>query len=183
MNSVRRFELLKDLPDEIVLKRYATSLYYVSKNGSIYSLKTNKFLKGHREIGAPYLLFDLWIDGTIKKISQHRLVAETFIPNPNNYPLVRHLDDNPFNTVVENLAWGTKSDNMNDAVRNGRIINRPSPQGEKHRKAKLTAEQIITIRKEINSGVHFRDISVKYGISYAYVYNIKARKVWKHLQE
>ena len=49
----------------------------------------------------------------------HRLVAAAFLPNPENKPLVRHLDDNPHNNVVENLAWGTYSDNQNDRVRNG----------------------------------------------------------------
>ena len=51
----------------------------------------------------------------------HRIVAEAFIPNPNNLPLVRHLDDNPDNNHVDNLAWGTKRDNQKDAVRNGRV--------------------------------------------------------------
>lgn len=52
----------------------------------------------------------------------HRLVAEAFIPNPNNLPLVRHLDDNPRNNRVENLAWGTQTDNMQDCVRHGRLV-------------------------------------------------------------
>lgn len=47
----------------------------------------------------------------------HRLVARAFLPNPNNYPLVRHLDDNPKNNDVTNLAWGTYSDNSQDRWR------------------------------------------------------------------
>lgn len=54
--------------------------------------------------------------------SIHRLVAEAFIPNPNNHPLVRHLDDNPENNSVENLAWGTQTDNMQDCVKHGRLV-------------------------------------------------------------
>ena len=49
----------------------------------------------------------------------HRLVAEAFIPNPENLPLVRHLNDVPGDNRLENLAWGTKRDNSYDAVRNG----------------------------------------------------------------
>lgn len=49
----------------------------------------------------------------------HRLVAEAFIPNPDEYPLVRHWDDDPSNNRVGNLRWGTVSDNWNDMVRNG----------------------------------------------------------------
>lgn len=49
----------------------------------------------------------------------HRMVAEAFIPNPNDFPVVRHLDDVPTNNQVSNLAWGTYSDNLYDAIRNG----------------------------------------------------------------
>lgn len=51
-----------------------------------------------------------------------RLVAIAFIPNPDNLPLVRHLDDNPLNNHVDNLAWGTQTDNMQDCVKHGRLV-------------------------------------------------------------
>lgn len=51
-----------------------------------------------------------------------RLVAIAFIPNPDNLPLVRHLDDDPLNNCVDNLAWGTQTDNMQDCVRHGRLV-------------------------------------------------------------
>lgn len=44
----------------------------------------------------------------------HRLVADAFIPNPYGLPIVRHLDSCPYNNDVDNLAWGTQSDNIND---------------------------------------------------------------------
>lgn len=49
----------------------------------------------------------------------HRLMAEAFIPNPDNLPLVRHLNDVETDNRLENLAWGTWSDNSEDSVRNG----------------------------------------------------------------
>ena len=52
----------------------------------------------------------------------HRLVADAFIPNPDNLPLVRHMDDDPSNNRVDNLAWGTQTDNMQDCVRHGRLV-------------------------------------------------------------
>lgn len=48
----------------------------------------------------------------------HRIVAKAFLPNPENHPLVRHLDDNPSNNHVSNLAWGTYQDNADDRERN-----------------------------------------------------------------
>ena len=175
----KRYELLKDMPDEIVFKRYLNSAYYISTTGMVYSSKQNKILRGDRRNG--YLIFDLWIDGYAVSKSQHRLLAECFIPNPNNLPIVRHLDDNPYNISLDNLAWGTKSDNGLDASLNGRYDNRLSPAGSKHRSAKLTEEAVIQFRKEFDSGVHYKELSNKYNVSPATAYKIGNRQSWKHL--
>ena len=47
------------------------------------------------------------------------MMGEMFIPNPNNLPLVRHLDDIPDHNWLENLYWGSTEDNMQDCIRNG----------------------------------------------------------------
>lgn len=51
----------------------------------------------------------------------HRVVAEVFIPNPNNYPVINHLDCNPHNNHVDNLEWTTVQGNTLHAVANGRF--------------------------------------------------------------
>lgn len=58
--------------------------------------------------------------GNNKKVPVHRVVAQAFIRNPDNLPVVRHLDDNPANNCVDNLAWGTQKDNMRDCIDHGR---------------------------------------------------------------
>ena len=58
-----------------------------------------------------------------------RLVAETFIPNPENKPWVLHKNDTPSDNRVENLEWGTPKSNTQDCVRRGR---KNAPSGEKH---------------------------------------------------
>lgn len=52
----------------------------------------------------------------------HRLVAETFIPNPNSLPVVRHKDDNKTHNHVDNLLWGTQRDNIHDSIQNGKFV-------------------------------------------------------------
>lgn len=55
-----------------------------------------------------------------KNESIHRLVAQTFIPNPDNLPIVMHIDNDPLNNHVSNLKWGTQSDNIQQAFDEGR---------------------------------------------------------------
>jgi len=59
-------------------------------------------------------------DGNYKRYKVHRLVAEAFIPNPDNLPKVLHRDDNPANNCVDNLYFGTQADNMCDMASKNR---------------------------------------------------------------
>ena len=86
-------------------------LYDVSNLGRVRSLNYNKtgrckLLKLTKN-GSGYLNVHLSKDGKAKIFLVHRLVAKTFIPNPNNLPFVNHKDENPLNNCVENLEWCT----------------------------------------------------------------------------
>lgn len=93
--------------------------YWVSDKGRIYSSIKNKFIYGSPNVRSGYLEVSLYNNGRRRKTTMHRLVGEAFIPNPFNYPIVRHLNDNPYDNFVENLEWGTQVDNMHDAMFNG----------------------------------------------------------------
>ena len=53
----------------------------------------------------------------------HRLLAKAYIPNPNNYPIVMHLDNNKQNYSLDNLKWGTEKENTQQAVDDGLLVN------------------------------------------------------------
>ena len=61
----------------------------------------------------------------------HRLVAQAFIPNPNNYPQINHIDGNKSNNAVDNLEWATPKENMTHAFLTGLM---PYALKEKHHK-------------------------------------------------
>ena len=63
----------------------------------------------------------LSVDGKTKSLQVHRLIAQTFIPNPNNYETVNHIDGNTFNNTVENLEWISKVDNIRHSFKNNLV--------------------------------------------------------------
>lgn len=72
-----------------------------------------RILKPHTGKNSDYLLVGLSNnDGTVSNKLVHRLVAETFLPNPKNLPEIDHIDDNPKNNCVENLQWVSREQNM-----------------------------------------------------------------------
>lgn len=113
--------------------------YQVSNTGSVRSLDrevvasiygTKKILKGKmmkltssveksREQFGSYLVVNLRKEGKNKVWLVHQLVAKAFLDNPNNYPVVNHIDGNKHNNNVENLEWCTYRDNNIHALKNG----------------------------------------------------------------
>lgn len=82
-----------------------------------------------------------------------KLVAEAFIPNPNNYPLVRHMDDNPLNNHVTNLAWGTQKHNMEDCVAHGRLV------GDTRAAIESRKKRVIAIRRDGSRRLEFESLN------------------------
>ena len=76
-----------------------------------------RILKQHKLRG--YYGVGLWKDNKMYNKQVHRLVALTFIDNPNNYPIVNHKDGNKLNNRIDNLEWCTYSHNTNEAYRLG----------------------------------------------------------------
>lgn len=96
-------------PTGLVYRRYdeyGKDLFYPKK---IIVNKTNGY--GYAKISYPNS------KSKLKRVNI--LVAQAFIPNPNNYPIVLHLDNNKLNNNVTNLKWGTYSENTLQAYRDG----------------------------------------------------------------
>lgn len=95
----------------------------------------------------------------------HRLVAQAFIPNPENKATVNHIDGNKNNNHVENLEWNTREENMQHAYKHH--LKKPM-KGALNANAKLTPDQVKQIRKEYvrQSRIHGTvALAKKYGVT------------------
>lgn len=127
-------------------------LYEVSNKGRVKSLGNNKtrkekILKQARNC-CGYLFVGLSKDGKVKHTFVHRLVAEAFIPNPNNLETINHKDEVKTNNAASNLEWMSQKDNINYGTRNKRVseanINHPSLSKQVQMFDKQTGELLAT---------------------------------------
>ena len=106
----------------------------------------------------------------------HQLVLEAFVgPCPPRHEC-RHANDVPDQNTLENLCWGTRSDNLHDAVRNGK-----KQVGEKHHKAKLTEDQVLAIRQASGTRGLIKYLAEKFNLEESAIRGIRSRKTWKHV--
>ena len=100
-------------------------LYAITSCGKVWSYKNKMFLKP--EVIRGYLRVGLYKDGVQKHFFVHRLVAEAYIPNPNNLPEVNHKNEIKTRNYIDNLEWCDRNYNANYGTRNQRT-------SEKHKK-------------------------------------------------
>lgn len=91
--------------------------YLIRDDGTVWSEKRNRILKGAVDTH-DYPVVYLSHNGKTKNYLVHRLVAEAFVPNPNNYNVVHHKDENKLNAAADNLEWVTMSDNVKASIYN-----------------------------------------------------------------
>lgn len=110
------------------------SNYLISKDGKVFSIKSNKLKiidnnpNGYSRVTIPIENYPS------KKYYVHRLVAETYIPNPNNYSQVNHKDLNKHNNNMDNLEWCSEIMNMKHNAENKPQFSRKIEQYDKSNK-------------------------------------------------
>jgi hypothetical protein len=127
----------------------------VSEDGEIVSLHHQPGRILRTSHCGPYL--GIKVAGVTRHI--HRLVCETF-HGPRKGMVVRHLDGNPLNNRLSNLAWGTHEENAADKVGHG-----TSNHGERNPQAKLTRSAVVQMRAEREAGGTFKTIAARHGVT------------------
>ncbi|CDD75562.1 prophage LambdaSa2 HNH endonuclease family protein [Cryptobacterium sp. CAG:338] len=156
-------------------------IYEISDDGRIRSLDRWHTGKDGRRVPykgrmiAPgigvngYKVVSLWKNGKGKSVYIHRLVAETFIKNPENKKTVNHKDGNRTNNNVSNLEWATYSENN---LHEYRVL------GKKGTGRKLTDMQVVFIR---NSKESPRVLAAMFGVSDSVICNVKNKKIYREV--
>lgn len=146
--------------------------YFVSKKGNV-------FKKLKPSIWSVYGHLAVRIGDKTRYI--HRLVLETFVgPCPNEME-TRHLNGKPQDNRLENLCWGTRSENQLDSVKHGTHV-KVDNRGKKQGRAKLKESDVRKIMKLYHKkGLLQREIALLFGVSNGCISAIITRKSWWHL--
>lgn len=111
----------------------------------------------------------------LRAVFVHRMVLEAFVgPCPAGHE-ARHLNDDPTDNRLENLAWGTRAENLADAVRNGREY---SPKGEGKINSKLTEAAVREIR---SSAANAHELGRLFGVTPTAIRHVRKGRSWSHV--
>ncbi len=167
--QVSNFGRVKRINNRVWNKGYwRNKPHYITRQEKYLSIKSNK--RGYACC--------VFTKNCIEKGMQvHRLVAQAFIPNPQNKPQVNHKNGIKTDNKVENLEWCTQKENAQHAYINGL-----EPRGSKNGNALLTEKQILEIRnKHVPRKYPFKQLSKEYNVSVSNIASIVQRKSWKHI--
>jgi hypothetical protein len=122
-----------------------------------------------------YLWVYLHKDGVKRFWLIHRLIALTFVGNPDSKAFVNHKSGIKTANVPENLEWVTRKENVSHAFKAGLM----SHAGEKNSQSKLTEEKVRSIRGEYFKGCSVKALAAKYGISARRIHDVVANRCWQ----
>ena len=142
--------------------------YDISNLGRIKNIKSNRIVKSQISPQG-YLCCSLRRIGETKTctIRINRAIAQAFIPNPYNYPVVNHKDGNKLNNSIENLEWCTYKHNIQHSF----ALGLQTPNG-----CKLIKDDYAMIHAMRRSGYRYREIVAAFNLDKQTIYEALKRK-------
>ena len=149
-------------------KKLTIDDYEITENGEVINKIT-----GHKLSPQPNGKGYLRVSIGKKLMFVHRLVAEKYIPNPENKEQVNHKDGNKLNNSVNNLEWVSNQENRTHAVKNNLHL-----QGEDCPWAKLTLDNVNYIREHLE--IDNSELANLFNVSISTIKDVKNNKTWKN---
>ena len=145
--------------------------YSITMSGRVINNITKKCKKpSDNRSGKGYLYVDLYNNGKRKRFYIHRLVAELYIPNPDNKPYVNHIDGNTKNNRCENLEWCTPFENVEHA---SKILGVMQQYKKSNFKKQRAVKQIdVVTQKVVGMYESIREAERQTGIKSSYISQI-----------
>lgn len=147
--------------------------YFLNDHGEVYSCHSGKYLKVQSLDRSNHMGYKPYVNGEQLYLYRDRLLGIYFKENPNNLPVLRHLDDDRNNCDLDNLEWGTQKDNMYDCIRNGNAYFLTDEDREKgFEKVRIPVK---CLNLEIGALCHFRsqaDAARELGLQQANVWKV-----------
>lgn len=156
--------------------------YQISDSGLVRSLKSDKLLTLSRLTKCGYRKASLSKGGKAREFRIHRLVAETFVPNPHKKETVNHIDGDKLNNDASNLEWSTRSEQVYHSYELG--LKKPI-RGASNKNAKLTDNQVREIRKAyVRQSREFGTVALaaKYGVTSRVIGLVVNGKSYRHIK-
>lgn len=154
--------------------------YQVSPLGFVYSIRNKRLISPYIRPSDGYIQIEFNVNGVASKHLVHRLVAEAYIPNPDNLPCVNHKDGNKWNNQVSNLEWCTYSENMEHASKNNLL----KTKGVNNPASKLTEETVRYIKSVYRKGDREFGSSAlgkRFGVDHKVIWSIVNGKTWREV--
>lgn len=145
--------------------------YFVTKDGKVWSNYSKKFLKQIEDKDG-YLEVCLRSSDRQKNFRVHRLVAEAYLENPDQLPVVHHRDNDKQNNCVDNLKWCDVSYNTKEAYKIGAL----SQKGERNNSCKYPDKIVKKIVEGYTGGSiaeYARGLDVPYSVVYSYLKRLR----------
>lgn len=149
------------------------NLYRINIVGDIYSVRYRKYITS--TIRSGYKYSNLYKDKQRKNLAIHRLVALTYIPNPDSKPQINHKDGHKLNNAVSNLEWCTPKENSKHSKDTG--LWHPN-YGESNGNSKITVETVRFIR---SSPLRNKDLVKLLDLKSNTISSIRKYKRWAHV--
>lgn len=165
-------------------KDYIENYYQASTHGNIRSVDRSVLFNGTPAVrkglvlkqtvnSKGYLTVVICVNGSRRTEYVHRIIAKTFLNNPENREEVNHIDGNVFNNRLENLEWVFREENLLHALNSGLVS---------AGNCKLTDTEVSQIKRLIYEGLSNPAIGNLFGVDKATIRNIRIGKSWTHVK-